>query len=346
MLDVRDKTYCVYMHVNVHNDKKYIGMTCQVPEERWRANGTSYLCKNANGEYKNPAFANALNKYNDWHNDWNHIIVADGLTKDEAEQLEIELIALHKTNCCKYFNPTFGYNCTDGGEGGLGREWTEESRQKLSRSLMGHPTSDETKEKISLANTGRKFSDEVRLKNSESHKGKNSGESHYLCGKHQPEDVRQKISNTKTGSKASAETKEKMSTSQKERFSDPTNHPNYGRHLSEEHRKHIGEANIGKKMSDEAKKKIGDANSMPVVQLDKNGIFITIFSSVVQAEHIAKVPHHVSECCHHKRRTCGGYQWMAVYDIILSDNETIPGAITLGIVTEEQVKAIITTQND
>lgn len=346
MLDTNDKTYCVYMHINVHNDKKYIGMTCQVPEERWRANGTSYLCKNEDGKYKNPAFANALNKYSDWHNDWEHIIVADGLTKDEAEQLEIELIAFHKTNCCKYFNPSFGYNCTDGGDGGLGREWTEESRQKLSQSLKGHPTSDETKEKISLANTGRKFSDEVRLKNSEAHRGKNAGESHYLWGRQQPESVREKISKTKTGSKHSAETKAKMSETHKKRLADPTNHPNYGGCLSDEHKRNIGKANIGRKMSEEAKKKISEAQSMPVVQLTNSGDFITIFSSIVDAEYIAQVPHHVSECCHRKRRTCGGYQWAAVYDIILTDNETIPGAITLGIVTEEQVRAFLTTQND
>jgi hypothetical protein len=340
MLDTNDKKYCVYMHVNIHNDKKYIGMTCQVPEERWRSNGTSYLCKTEDGKYKNPAFANALNKYSDWHNDWRHIIVADSLTKEEAEQLEIELIALYKTNCYKYFNPSFGYNCTDGGEGGLGREWTEESKQKLSQSLKGHSTSDETKEKISLANTGRQFSDEIRMKFSEAHKGKNSGEEHYLWGQHQPESVRQKISQTKTGSRHSADTKAKMSESQKKRFSDPTNHPNYGRQLSEEHRKHIGEANVGRKMSEEAKRKIGEANSMPIVQLSKNGEFISIFSSVAKAEDITKVPHHVSDCCHRKRRTCGGYQWVPVYDIVLTNNEIIPGALTLGIVTEEQVREI------
>lgn len=346
MLDANDKKYCVYMHVNVHNDKKYIGMTGQTIEERWRSNGANYLYKNADGKYKNPAFANALNKYSDWDNDWQHIVVSDGLTKDEAEQLEIELITLYKTNCCKYFNPTFGYNCTDGGEGGRGREWTDESRQKLSRSLTGHPTSDETKEKISKANTGKRHSEESRRKNSEAHKGKNAGEDHYLWGKHHSEDVRQKISETKTGSKHSMETRVKMSETHKERLSDPKNHPNYGRHLTEEHRRHIGEANIGRKMSDETKQKISDAQSMPVVQLSKNGEFISIFSSIINAEHITGVSHHISDCCYHKRRTCGGYQWIAVYDIILTDSETIPGAITLGIVTEEQAKEISTTQND
>ena len=51
-----ERKWCVYIHVNVHNDKKYIGMTCQQPEERWRANGVGYLSKNADGTYKNPAF--------------------------------------------------------------------------------------------------------------------------------------------------------------------------------------------------------------------------------------------------------------------------------------------------
>ena len=44
--------------------------------------------------------------------------------------MEILLIALYKSNCCKYRNPSYGYNMTDGGDGTVGRVCSEETKQK------------------------------------------------------------------------------------------------------------------------------------------------------------------------------------------------------------------------
>lgn len=55
----------------------------------------------------------------------------------------------------------------------------------------------------------------------------------------------------------------------KERFKDKTNHPNWGKHLSEETKEKIRQGNYGNKnslgriMSEETRKKIGDANRNP-----------------------------------------------------------------------------------
>lgn len=96
-----DRRWCVYMHINKTNGKKYIGQTCQdPPEKRWR-DGQGYL-----GCTK---FWNAIQKYG-WQA-FDHIIVQSGLTLDEANHLEEELIRKYNTTSDEY-----GYNLQSGGE--------------------------------------------------------------------------------------------------------------------------------------------------------------------------------------------------------------------------------------
>lgn len=153
--------YCVYCHTNKINGKKYVGITSQNPEQRWR---------NGNGYRNNEYFFRAIEKYG-WHNFLHEILYTD-LSKEEAEQLEIELIAEWDTTQNKN-----GYNIESGGQS-TGRI-PETTRKKISEALKGHKCSDETKAKISKANTGkpgpnrgRKMSKEFCVRNSISHKGK------------------------------------------------------------------------------------------------------------------------------------------------------------------------------
>lgn len=95
-----EKPYVVYIHINKINGKKYIGITCQKPEYRWGQQGQGYR--------ECPVFWNAILKYG-WDN-FDHVIHADNLTKEEACKLEIELIAEMNSN-----NPLFGYNVAKGG---------------------------------------------------------------------------------------------------------------------------------------------------------------------------------------------------------------------------------------
>ena len=106
--------YCVYMHISP-SGKKYVGITSQNPNKRW---------KNGKGYKENLYFTNAINKYG-WDN-FEHIIVAKGLTEDEAKWLEIELIRVNDSA-----NQDKGYNITLGGEGGNGYHHTEEHKQKM-----------------------------------------------------------------------------------------------------------------------------------------------------------------------------------------------------------------------
>lgn len=187
---VNNETWCVYMHVNLINNKVYVGQTCKKPPElRW-GRGSGYR------EDVQPVFYRAIQKYG-WDN-FDHRIIADNLTKEEASQLEIELIAQYKSNCHRYNNPSYGYNMTDGGEGHYGHEHSDEARKKMRQHakqrfsipentpMFGRTHTEESRKRIGdghrdpSAETRQKMSesaiarctDEWRRKKSEQYKGK------------------------------------------------------------------------------------------------------------------------------------------------------------------------------
>ena len=159
---MKDNTYTVYMHI-CPNNKKYIGITKLKPEERWKK-GKSY--KNC------ILFERAIKKYK-WDN-IKHEILYTNLTKEEAEQKEIELIAKHKSNNSKY-----GYNIENGGHVNCVSESTKLKISKATKEAMQRP---EVKKRMSIAQhnrisplKGRKLSDEHKEKLKLSHIGKNTG---------------------------------------------------------------------------------------------------------------------------------------------------------------------------
>lgn len=155
------KSYVVYCHVNKINGKRYVGITSQKPESRW---------KNGNGYRNNEYFFRAIEKYG-WHN-FQHEILYTNLTRVEAEKKEIELISEYQS-----FLPENGYNIELGGNS-VGK-FADITRLRISEALKGHKCSDETKLKISKSQTGkpspmkgRKMTAEQVEKNRLSHLGK------------------------------------------------------------------------------------------------------------------------------------------------------------------------------
>ncbi len=134
--------YVVYVHMNKINGKKYVGITNN-PARRWSGNGKNYeQC---------PRFRDAIAKYG-WDN-FTHEFLEEGLTIDEANQLEREYIAKYKTQDGRY-----GYNISPGGQyvpSMLGKHHSEETKQKMRLAALGHPVSDEQKQKISEALIGK-----------------------------------------------------------------------------------------------------------------------------------------------------------------------------------------------
>lgn len=147
-------SYTVYMHTTP-SGKRYIGITNRPLSYRWRG-----------GEgYATQVFYRAVKKYG-WEN-ITHDIVATGLTKEEACNKEIELIALYDTT-----NPECGYNMTGGGEN---YRMTDEVKQKIAQRLIGNTNSlgvvfsEERRQKLREAQTGKRTPPETRQKLSAVH---------------------------------------------------------------------------------------------------------------------------------------------------------------------------------
>lgn len=173
-MEKEEKMWCVYCHTNLINGKKYIGQTSQKPEQRW-ASGRGYK--------GSPHFWNAIQKYG-WDN-FSHEILYDNLTLDEANQLEVQLIAEYNT-----LDENYGYNVETGGKNGS-HPITQETKEKISNTLKGHipwnkgvPMSDEQKEKMKniVRPKGIPCTEECKKKISETE-----------TGKYVPIEVREKI---------------------------------------------------------------------------------------------------------------------------------------------------------
>lgn len=129
--------YKLYIHINKFNNKKYIGITTQkYVSVRW---------KNGLGYSKCPRFFNAILKYG-WDN-FEHIVLFDNLTQQEAEILEKYYIRIYKTT-----NDKYGYNIQNGG--GI-THVNELTKNKAREKQLGKHHSDETKKKMSLSHKGK-----------------------------------------------------------------------------------------------------------------------------------------------------------------------------------------------
>jgi group I intron endonuclease len=142
----------VYQHVNIITNKCYIGWTSNSIDIRWKQHVAISTKKTINTK-----FQNALRKYS--LDSWEHKILAENLTIEEAKKKEIELINLYNS----YHS---GYNSTKGGDGNNGIVMSAESNLKRSNALKGKPKhynrmhgkthTDITKEKIRIAHLNTK----------------------------------------------------------------------------------------------------------------------------------------------------------------------------------------------
>lgn len=140
-------SYKVYMH-ECPNGKKYIGITQQELKKRWNY---------GNGYKSCILFNKAIKKYK-WKN-IKHIILYENLTKEQAEQKEIELIAKYQTNDNKY-----GYNICSGGNGTPSHKVSEETKKKISNNTKKAMNNSIVKEKIIKCHLGKKLSEEHKEK--------------------------------------------------------------------------------------------------------------------------------------------------------------------------------------
>lgn len=325
----KDGKYIVYIHRNKMNNHSYIGKTHNI-KERWRRNGAYYQKKDKNEKYYQPVFARALNKYT-WDG-FEHIIFAENLTEQEASHIEKLLIAIFKTNICRYNKPHYGYNMTDGGDGAAGRTMSDETRKLFS---------------------------DIR-------QGTHCGTDNPFYGKHHSNESKQKMKEYALN--RPIEVNQKIGQKAKERLSNPENNPMFGKHIADHVKQVISDTHsipvvqltlcgefineyknsyeveailgidsasirrccTGSQLSAGGfqwveKEKYDPLNTyiyinqslIPVIQLNPDGTFIAEYKSIRDAHKTTGVAESgIRRCCKDVCKTSGGFIWIykAKYD--------------------------------
>ena len=217
----------IYRYINKVNGKVYIGRTCQSLARR--------ACGTGSGYRHCTYFYNAINKYG-WEN-FEGEILEDNLTDEEARERETYYIKEHNST-----NKDKGYNIVETDY----RDYKEETRKKISESLIGKEVSGETREKLRKALTGRKLPKEVCEKMGASRRGKP-----------RPPEVIEKMRQARLGKKLSEEHRRKLSEAKKGKYVGEKS-PNWGKKLSEETKEKLRQANKGRVLSPEARKSISE----------------------------------------------------------------------------------------
>ena len=320
MKEINDKTYCVYIHTSPSN-KRYVGITSQrPPEQRW-ANGHGYN--------HNSHFTNAINFYG-WDN-FNHEIVADGLTSDDAMMMEQTLIEKYNT-----MDQRYGYNQTSGGE--VNKQYTEEVKNKIRKAAIRNTQMPYRRKQLSeqakklwadkefVARKSKMLQEQwkdPKFKAAVASKRKlQNGEKNPFYGKHHTEETKKKISEKNSNRKITEETRKKLSLARIKTWQNEEYRVKMIKNLSGENN-----PNYGKRHTDNVKDIIGEKNGIPVVQLDKYDNFVAEFRSAKMAEAVTKINRTtIYKCCKKKQKTSGGYKWMYKedYDKIIH-NKTMDG---------------------
>lgn len=280
------KNFCVYVHTNKINGKKYVGVTSQDPEKRWN-NGKGYT-------KRQPHMYNAIQKWG-WDSFEHQILISD-ISVEDASLIEQTLIAEWNLQ-----DPQYGYNAQSGG--------------------LTHATlSDEIKEKISKAHKGKKMTEEQKKKLSEAKKNATLSEKqlehldtikYYNKGKRFSEEHRQHLSEALTGREFTDEHKQNLSNAKKGQFSEKQQIALLK----------VCEDNKGRKHTDEAKAKISAGNkgkikknSMKIEQRDINtGAVVGVYNSVMNAHNETSISYHsIWNCVNEISNSAGGFIWRKI----------------------------------
>jgi group I intron endonuclease len=189
------RIYCITCLVN---GKMYIGQTVMTVRRRFG--------KHISKAFRNPQckFHRAIRKYGEENFLVEEVLTVSAPTKEElkAKLDYVEIRLIRKLNTREN-----GYNTTEGGDGTLGMELSEETRKKISE--------------------------------------KNSGSNHYCFGKHLSEEIRRRISEKHKGKKLTKEHRKKISENHANFRKE--NHPNWGRVWGSEARKRMSDSHLIKR---------------------------------------------------------------------------------------------------
>lgn len=253
------REYCVYMH-RFPNGKVYIGITNQDPEKRWNG-GRGYKA--------NHGLFTEILKYG-WIN-IEHIVIASGLTEEQASEEERRLVEEYKSSDIKY-----GYNLQTGGVEGFTHN--EEARQKISNASKRMWADPAKRQKL------LDIQKQVQAK---------------------PDIVKRKSDWAKNRYHNDDEYREKFLASIRARMSDPEVKKQY----SEQSKKMWATPGF-KERWHEKMSGADSPYAKPVNQYTKDGTFIKRFPSCkIAAEETGTSRSGVTACAKGDQETSGGYVW-------------------------------------
>ena len=200
--------------------------------------------------------------------------------------------------------------------------------------------------------------EEVKKKFAEVHSKNFSGENHPMYGVH-----RYGENAPMYGKRHTKEAREKMSIANKNRppMSEETReklrqalsgdkHPNYGTHPSDETREKMRKAKegmyFGENNPNYGNHKLAGENNpraMIVMCIDTKKVY---GATTIASEDTGAHKTGIRLCCSQKRNFAGGLRWRYIYDTTTRDGEFIPGAITLGLITETDALAQLSIVNN
>ena len=291
-----EKKYCVYVHTNKVNGKRYIGITSMLPEKRW-AKGRGYR--------SNVLFYRAIQKYG-WES-FEHSVLFDGLTREEAYAKEIELISTFKAS-----NPRFGYNIDKGGNGS--NRITEETRKKLSdgtrRYFEEHPEARKANADR-LKNMPNNVDSLIKYQKEHPDWGKAHGDYLRTYWADHPEIVRASREKCHEYYEKHPEARKLKSEQTKRYFKE---HPEAREHAARKTKEYYQNPEVKRWKSEERKRFFAEhpekKTTKAVAQFREDGMFIAEFVSAREAEAKTGVSYKkISAVVTGKQKTAGGYVW-------------------------------------
>lgn len=161
---------------------------------------------------------------------------------------------------------------------------------------------------------GKTFSEEHRMKIGKANKGRIV-----------PKDARLAVAKANASRIWSEESRQKLSNSMS-----GENHPLFGTHLTEETRIKISESHKGLFSGDK------NPRALIILQYDKEDNLIKVWKYIKLASKELNInTSDISRCAKGRLKSAGGYRWRFLYDNKYKD-KVISGAITLGLITEEE----------
>ena len=261
MSDNENRDFYVYEHIRLDNNTCfYVG--------KGKGNRKDIPIRNKHHDRISEKYGHAV------------VIIADNLTEEEAFNLERETIEDYVFNLGygidiegyrDFSNKKYLTNCTWGGEGSSGYNFSEDTKMKISNSLKGNIVSEETKKKQS---------------NSQKERWKNmSNERKEELRNIFSKNVKKYWDNVDKEAK-----KERFKHVSETRIKNETakgkNNPMYGKHHSKETIEKL---------------------SKKVINITTGEIFNSIKDG---AKKYGLIPNSISQCCSGRYKTSGGFKWI------------------------------------